>query len=148
MLIEQDWSPGVWIDGEPFTTADTTDAFGAFAHHVHDDLLAARAAGRIPAHVQATISASTITPLFGDTPPVLLLHIRFTGLPEPQHAPARDEVTTEAFTSLDRRGAQHLTPDQLGQYTGGLFFVDEHDQPQANRGHKLHRDTPATPRSD
>lgn len=88
MLIEQGWKPGVWIDGQPSSTAATTDAFGTFAHHVHDDLLAARDAGRIPAHVETTVSASTLKPLWGDdTPTVLLLHIRFTGLPEPQHAP-------------------------------------------------------------
>jgi hypothetical protein len=125
MLIEQGWKPGVWINGQPSLTTDATDAFGTFAHDVYDDLLAARDAERIPAHVQITISASTIQPLWGDEPPVLLLDVRFTGLTDPQQAPARDVVLAQAAASLDRRGCEHLTRDQFGQYTGGPYFVGD-----------------------
>ncbi|WP_190814290.1 hypothetical protein [Saccharopolyspora pogona] len=137
MFIEQSWKPGVWIDGQPSHATDTTDTFGAFAHDIHADLRTARDAGAIPAHVETTISASTIAPLWGDTPPILLLHIRLTGLTGPDHAPALDHVVAEAFTILDRRGTQHLTPDQCDQYAGALFFVDEHGQPQTNRTHRF-----------
>lgn len=134
MLIDQDWTPGVWIDGLPSDDAtDTAHAFGVFAHHVHDDLLAARVAGRIPARVETTVSASTIAPLWGDTPAVLLMHIRFTGLAEPEHDTERDQVTDEAVASLDRRAAEHLTGDEIARYAGSLFFVDDHGQPQINR---------------
>jgi hypothetical protein len=142
MLIEQGWQPGVWIDGQPAhatdAATDTADAFGTFAHRVHGDLLAARDAGRIPAHVETTISASTITPLWGDDAPIaLMLHIRFTGLADPTHAATRDEVITEAVASLDHRGAEHLPPDHVDKYGGALFFVDDHDRPQDTRMHTL-----------
>lgn len=144
MLIEPGWTPGVWIDGHPSHDPATTDAFGTFAHRVHDDLIASRTAGRIPAHVEITTSASTITPLWGDNPPVWLLHIRLTGLGNPEDDAARDEVTDEAFASLDRRGAEHFSPDEFGQYAGALIFVNDQDQPQGNRMHKLrHPNSPS-----
>lgn len=140
MLIDHDWEPGVWINGRLSTIGDAADAFSTFAHHVHDDLLAARDAGRIPAHCEITVSASTVCPLWssgpGDIPPVTLLYVRFTGLCEPQHAPTRNQVTAEAFASLDRRGTELLRPDQFDHYTGTLCFVDEHNTPQDTRKHK------------
>ncbi|MCE7009923.1 hypothetical protein LWC34_45030 [Kibdelosporangium philippinense] len=139
MLIEQHWTPGVWIDGHQSTNTDTTDAFGTFAHHVHEDLLAAQVVGDIPADVEITLSASILTPLWEpeDGPIVLLLHIRFTGLTEPEHTIARKNVTAETLYSIDHHSTNDLTPEQLRQYSGALFFVDQNNRPRYIRMHHL-----------
>ncbi|UOZ03415.1 hypothetical protein [Amycolatopsis sp. WQ 127309] len=138
MLIEHDWKPGVWIDGDVSLNAAHADDFGAFAHHVHDDLITAQAAGRIPDHVGITVSASTIRPLWGDAPDVWFLHIRFVGLPAPEDAASRAEVATETFAVLDRRGSGELAPDRFGLYSGSLFFVDDLGHPRHGRSHRLY----------
>ncbi|WP_439382125.1 hypothetical protein [Amycolatopsis lexingtonensis] len=137
MLIEESWKPGVWIDGDPSSNACNGGAIGTFAHLVHDDLLAARAAGRVAAHVETTISASIIRPLWGDEPPIWLVHIRFTGIADSLSAPARAEVTTEALASLDRHGREQVPLDMVDRYAGRLFFVDEEGNPQYSRAHHL-----------
>ncbi|MGW3960141.1 hypothetical protein ACWED2_09975 [Amycolatopsis sp. NPDC005003] len=142
MLIEEGWKPGVWVDGVESRDINDCDAFGSFAHHVHEDLLAARAAGRIPKHVKTTISASTIRPLWGDEPPVWLLHIRFTGFADVQSAALRNEVAAEALASLERHSREHLPSDGFERYAGTLFFVDDHGQLRHSWTHDLR------PRSD
>jgi hypothetical protein len=137
MLIDQGWTSGVWIDGEPSTHPDATNRLAVVAHHVHDDLLAARAAGRVPARVETTINAETLAPLWGDTPPGLLLHIRFTGCADTDAE--YDRVAAEACASLDRRGREHLSADEITRYAGGLFFVGDQGDFQQRRLHDLDR---------
>ncbi|WP_410630958.1 hypothetical protein [Amycolatopsis sp. cmx-4-83] len=137
MLIEDNWKPGVWIDGDQSSGASNGDAIGMFVHLIHDDLLAARATGRVAAHVEITISASIIRPLWGDEPPVWLVHVRFTGIADPLSAPVRAEVTAEALASLDRRGREQVPLDMVDRYAGRLFFVDGTGNPQYDRAHHL-----------
>ncbi|MFJ7218936.1 hypothetical protein [Amycolatopsis sp. NPDC098790] len=137
MLIESGWKPGVWIDGDHSSKPINGDVFGTFAHLVHDDLLAVRAAGRIATHVEITVSASTIRPLWGDEPPVWLLHIRFAGLADPRCAIARDELAFDALSILDRRERDQLPVDMVDRYGVRLFFVDEHGSPLCSRTHAL-----------
>lgn len=148
MLIEDGWKSGVWIDGSPSGDSTGSDAFGRFAHRVHDDLLAARAAGRIPGHVEITISASTIRPLWGDEPPVWLLHIRFTGLAGPHDATSRDETAAETLGTLERHGRAHLPPDRFDRYAGELFFVDSHGRSRYGRSHALQEPSDVTLQGD
>ncbi|MEU4524731.1 hypothetical protein AB0F52_39180 [Amycolatopsis sp. NPDC024027] len=138
MLIEDGWKPGVWIDGSPSSDSASSDAFGTFAHRVHEDLLAARVAGRVPEYVEITVSASTIRPLWGDEPPVWLLHIRFTALAGPHDATGRDEVAAEALATLERHGRAHLPLGKFDRYAGQLFFVDAQGRPRYGRTHALH----------
>lgn len=137
MLIEEGWKPGVWIDGARSGSATRGDVFGRFAHLVHDDLLVGGINGRIAAHVEITISASNITPLWGDEPPVWLLHIRFTGLADSQGAAARDRVVAEALESMERHGREQVPRDMFDRYAGRLFFVDEQGCPLHSYTHEL-----------
>jgi hypothetical protein len=148
MLIEEGWRPGVWIDGDQSCKATNGDVFGTFAHLVHDDLLAARTAGCLAGHVEITISATTVRPLWGNEPPVWLLHIRFTGLADSRSAAAREEVVAEALASLERRGREQLPPDMFDRYAGRVFFVDNHGHPQHSRMHDLRPSSGGTPRCD
>lgn len=93
--------------------------------------------GRIAANIETTISASTIKPLWGDEPPVWLLHIRFAGLGDSPGATARDRVVAEAFASMERHGREQLPRDIFDRYAGRLFFVDERGCPLHSYAHDL-----------
>ncbi|USX56420.1 hypothetical protein [Lentzea sp. HUAS12] len=140
MLIDYDWEPGVWIDGQRSSVDDTTDEFGSFAHCVHNDLLAARDAGLIPVHSEITIDATTIRPS-RDWPPQMLLTIQFTGLTESTEG----KVADAAFAILDRRCPEYLRPDQFANYVGGLCPLDEDGVTLGTRGHKYPPKAPASP---
>ncbi|MEV0068834.1 MULTISPECIES: hypothetical protein [unclassified Amycolatopsis] len=52
MFFDETWTPGVSIGERRSDDPAACDSFGAFAHRIHRDLLAARSNGRIPEHVE------------------------------------------------------------------------------------------------
>ncbi|MFI9811541.1 hypothetical protein [Saccharothrix variisporea] len=126
MLIDHDWEPGVWINGRRSDDPTDTDAFGAFAHSAHTDLITARDTGDLPAHVEITVGATTLSTLWNDTDPsTMLLTVRFNGLAGTAGHPIRRHIAEITLGILDRRGTEHLPIHLHRHYAGALVFGDE-----------------------
>ncbi|WP_309114706.1 hypothetical protein [Saccharothrix sp.] len=132
MLIDQSWTPGVWIDGQASTLTD--DPMTNFAHQVHDDLVAARTAGRLPAHIEITVSLAHVEAQDA-TPAGTLISVRLQ--PTLADPAVRQSLKREAISTMDRLAVEHIPPDRYHQYAGFVFLVDEQHQPTDYSPHSL-----------